>query len=131
IAEIFENMADMLSIADENPFKVRAYKKAAVNILELREPVEDAAARGELTQIPGVGKELADKIKEYVETGSMKEYEKLQEKIPLDTIDLLRIPGLGPKTLSLLFTELGIRNSVDLEKALDGPEILKFKGMGQ
>ena len=131
IAEIFENMADMLSIADENPFKIRAYKKAAVNILELREPVEDAAARGELTQIPGVGKELADKIKEYVETGNMKEYEKLQEKIPLDTVDLLRIPGLGPKTLSLLFTELGVRNAGDLEKALDGPEILQFKGMGQ
>ena len=72
IAEIFENMADMLSIADENPFKIRAYRKAAVNILELREAVEDAAARDELTEIPGVGKELADKIKEYVETGRMK-----------------------------------------------------------
>lgn len=131
IAEIFENMADMLSIADENPFKIRAYRKAAVNILELREAVEDAAARDELTGIPGVGKELADKIKEYVETGRMKEYEKLQEKIPLETTELLRIPGLGPKTLSLFFSELGVRNLADLEKALDGPEILKFKGMGQ
>jgi len=131
IAEIFENMADMLSVADENPFKIRAYRKAAVNILELREAVEDAAARDELTRIPGVGKELADKIKEYVETGRMKEYEKLQEKIPLETTELLRIPGLGPKTLSLFFSELGVRNSADLEKALDGPEILKFKGMGQ
>lgn len=131
IAEIFENMADMLSIADENPFKIRAYRKAAVNILELSEDIEDAAARNELTEIPGVGKELADKIKEYVETGRMKEYEKLQEKIPLETTELLRIPGLGPKTLSLLFSELGVRNSSDLEKALDGPEILNFKGMGQ
>jgi len=131
IAEIFENMADMLSIADENPFKIRAYRKAAVNILELSEDIEDAAARNELTEIPGVGKELADKIKEYVETGRMKEYEKLQEKIPLETTELLRIPGLGPKTLSLLFSELGVRNSADLEKALDGPEILNFKGMGQ
>lgn len=131
IAEIFENMADMLSIADENPFKIRAYRKAAVNILELREAIEDAAARDELTEIPGVGKELADKIKEYVETGRMKEYEKLQEKIPLETTELLRIPGLGPKTLSLLFSGLGVKNTVDLEKALDGTEILKFKGMGQ
>ncbi|HML94169.1 MAG TPA: DNA polymerase/3'-5' exonuclease PolX [Thermodesulfobacteriota bacterium] len=130
IAEIFENMADMLSITDENPFKIRAYKKAAVNILELREAIEDASARGELTEIPGVGKDLADKIREYVETGRMKEYERLQENIPLDTVELLRIPGLGPKTLSLLFKGLGIRNAADLEKALDGPEILKFKGMG-
>jgi len=131
IAEIFENMADMLSIADENPFKIRAYRKAAVNILELREAIEDTAARDELTEIPGVGKELADKIKEYVETGRMKEYEKLQERIPLETTELLRIPGLGPKTLSLLFSELGVKNTADLERALDGTEILKFKGMGQ
>lgn len=130
IAEIFENISDMLNILDENPFKIRAYKKAATNILELGEDIEDAAERGELTLIPGIGKDLGEKIKEYLKTGEIKEYGKLKKKVPLELIELLRIQGLGPKTLSLLFKEMGVRNLADLEQALSGEKILTFKGMG-
>ena len=83
IATIFEQMAAMLSILDENPFKIRAYKKAAINILELSEAIEDRVSSGDVTDIPGVGKDLASKVSEYVETGEIKEFEKLQEKVPL------------------------------------------------
>ena len=69
IAAIFENISDMLSVLDENPFKIRAYKKAATNVLELSESIEETAGREELTDIPGVGKDLADKIEEYLESG--------------------------------------------------------------
>jgi DNA polymerase (family 10) len=62
IAEIFSNISDMLNVLGENPFKVRAYRNAAENILDLSEDVEDVAARGELTEIQGVGKDLAEKI---------------------------------------------------------------------
>ncbi|MFI5323743.1 MAG: helix-hairpin-helix domain-containing protein, partial [Thermodesulfobacteriota bacterium] len=131
IAEIFEHMSDMLSVLDENPFKIRAYKNAATNILELNEDLEDVAARNELEEIPGVGKDLAEKIKAYIETGKIKEYEKLKEKVPLELVDLLGIQGLGPKTLALLFKEYNVRNLTQLEKVLTGEEILKHKGMGK
>ncbi len=131
IAEIFEHMSDMLNVLGENPFKVRAYRNAAENLLELGEDVEDVAARGGLTEIPGVGKDLAEKIDAYIKTGKIKEYEKLRGQVPLDLVDLLHIQGLGPKTLSLLFKELNVRDLAGLEKALSGEEILKFRGMGK
>ncbi len=131
IAEIFEHMSDMLNVLGENPFKIRAYKNAAENIRELGEDIEDVAARDELTEIPGVGKDLAEKIDMYIKTGKIKEYEKLKEQVPLALVDLLHIQGLGPKTLSLLFKELNVRNLAGLEKALSGEEILKFRGMGK
>lgn len=131
IAVIFEHISDMLSVLDENPFKIRAYRNAATNILELSEDIEDVAARDELTEIPGVGKDLAEKITAYIKTGKIKEYEKLKEKVPLELVELLGIQGLGPKTLSLLFKELNVRNLAGLEKVLGGEEILKFRGMGK
>ena len=131
IAKIFEQIASMLSILDENPFKIRAYKKAALNILELNEEIEERVSRDDVTDIPGVGKDLANKTKEYVETGKIVEFEKLQEKVPLEMTELLGILGLGPKTLALLYKELNVRGLKDLEKVLDGEEVLKFKGLGQ
>ncbi len=131
IAEIFEQMAAMLSILNENPFKIRAYKKAALNILELNEKIEERVSRDDVTDIPGVGKDLASKVKEYVETGEIKEFDKLQEKVPLEMTELLGILGLGPKTLALLYRELHVRGLEDLEKVLDSKEVLEFKGLGQ
>ncbi len=131
IANIFEQMAAMLSILDDNPFKIRAYKKAAVNILELNEDIEDRVSQDDVTDIPGVGKDLANKVKEYVETGGIKEFDKLQEQVPLEMTELLGILGLGPKTLALLYRELHVRGLEDLEKVLDSDEVLKFKGLGQ
>lgn len=131
IADIFEKMAGMLSILDENPFKIRAYKKAALNIMELNEKIEDRVSRDDVTDIQGVGKDLANKVKEYVETGKISEFENLQETVPLEMTELLGILGLGPKTLALLYRELHVRSLEDLEKVLDGDEVLKFKGLGQ
>lgn len=131
IALIFERISDMLSVLDENPFKIRAYKKAALNISELGEDIEERAEQDNLTDIPGVGKDLAAKVKEYIDTGKIGEYEKLSKTVPLEVIELLRIQGLGPKTLALLFKELKVRSLSDLEKVLDGDEILEFKGLGE
>lgn len=131
IALIFERISDMLSVLDENPFKIRAYKKAALNISELGEDIEERAEQDNLTDIPGVGKDFAAKVKEYIDTGKIGEYEKLSKTVPLEVIELLRIQGLGPKTLALLFKELKVRSLSDLEKVLDGDEILEFKGLGE
>ncbi len=131
IALIFERISNMLSVLDENPFKIRAYKKAALNISELGEDIVERAEQDGLTSIPGVGKDLAAKVKEYIDTGKITEYEKLSKTVPLELIELLRIQGLGPKTLSLLFKELKVRSLSDLEKVLDGDEILEFRGLAE
>lgn len=131
IAEIFDRIAQMLSILDENPFKIRAYKKAALNIRELSEDVAVRAKRNDITEIPGVGKDLANKVLEYLKTGEIKEYGKLSEQVPDELRQMLGIGGLGPKTLSLLFRELNVMGVGDLERELEGEEILKFRGMGK
>jgi len=131
IAAIFERISNMLSVLDENPFKIRAYKKAALNISELNEDIAQRAGADDLISIPGVGKDLAAKIKEYLVTGKMSEYDKLLETVPLELIELLRIQGLGPKTLSLLYKELNVKSLSDLETVLDGDEILTFRGLGK
>jgi DNA polymerase (family 10) len=131
IAAIFERISNMLSVLDENPFKIRAYKKAALNISELNEDIAQRAGVDDLISIPGVGKDLAAKIKEYLATGKMSEYDKLLKTVPLELIELLRIQGLGPKTLSLLYKELNVKSLSDLETVLDGDEILTFRGLGK
>jgi DNA polymerase (family 10) len=131
IAEIFERIADALDLLEENPFRIRAYRNAARNITELSEDIEDIAERGELTKIPGVGTELAEKIKEFLTTGKVKDYEELKKKVPEGLVELLGIQGLGPKTLAKLNKELDVKNLKDLERVLEGEEILKLRGMGE
>lgn len=131
IAKVFGCIADMLSILDENPFRIRSYRTAALNILELNEEIERRIEKDDLAKIPGVGKDLANKIREHIETGNIKEYEKLRDKVPTELVDLLKINGLGAKTLSLLYKHKGVRSLRDLEKVLDSKEILNLKGFGE
>ncbi len=131
IAAIFSRIADSLQILDENRFKIRAYQNAARNISELSEDIEKIAEAGGLEDIPGVGKDLALKIQEYLSTGEIAYYEKIQSEVPPSLVDLLRIQSLGPKTLSLLFKEFGVKNLSDLEKVLKTQELQNVKGMGK
>jgi DNA polymerase (family X) len=131
IADIFDRIADSLDILEENRFKIRAYRNASRNLRELTEDVKDIAERGELSKIPGIGKDLAEKIREYVANGKIKYYEELNEKVPRELVDLLAIQGLGPKMLSKLFKELRVKKLADLEREIYGEEILKLHGMGK
>src|SRR5574341_799211 len=131
IGEIFDIIADILDLLEDNPFRIRAYRNAARNIRELTEDIEKLAERGELTKIPGIGTDLAEKIKEFITTGKINDYEKLKKKVPEGLVELLAIQGLGPKTLAKLNKEIGVKNLNDLERALDGKEILTLRGMGQ
>ncbi|MEM4409519.1 MAG: DNA polymerase/3'-5' exonuclease PolX [Candidatus Caldarchaeum sp.] len=130
VADILDKIGDTLEVLEENPFKVRAYRNAARNIRDLAENIEDIAARGKLTEIQGVGADIATKIMQYLTTGQIEEYERLKKKVPESCIELLGIQGLGPKTLALLYRELGVKNLADLEKALEGEEILRLPRMG-
>ncbi len=131
IANIFAEIGDILDLLAENPFKIRAYRKASRSIAELREDIEQIAERDELTDIDGVGKDLANKIKEYLETGGVAEYTKLRKKVPEEVTRLLSIQGLGPKTLSVLFQDFGVTSVEDLEMVLDSKKFLELKGMGK
>ncbi len=131
IAEIFDKIADILELLNENPFRIRAYRNAGANIRELTEDIEDLAGRGELTEIPGVGPDLAGKIKEFISTGKIEDYEKLRKRVSEELTGLLDIQGLGPKTIIKLNKELGIKNLEDLERALETGEVLKLRGMGE
>ena len=116
IAKILRGMSDTLEIQGGNPFRIRAYQKAAQNVENLAQDIAEVAGRGELEKIPGIGKDMAVKIKEILETGTLKQLEDLKREIPEGVVALLSIPGLGPKTAKLLFEELGIKDVDELER---------------
>jgi len=116
IAELFNEIADILEILDENPFKVRAYRRASQSLNGLSEDVALLAAENRLTDVPGIGKELAAKITEIINTGKLRYYGEIRKKVPSAILDMMAIPGIGPKTARLLYYRLGIKNVRQLEK---------------
>jgi len=118
VSRVFREIAKILEIKGDNPFRIRAYERAALNIEGLTEDIENFAKEDKLTEIPGIGRDLADKIKEYLKTGEVKAYENLKKAIPQGLLELLNIPSVGPKTAKLLFEELKIKNLSGLEGAI-------------
>lgn len=115
VADIFNEIADLLELLDENVFKIRAYRRAAVNIDNLAEDVADVARQGRLEEVRGIGKDLAAKIVEIIDTGKCRHYEELKAAVPSVLLDLIAIPGVGPKTAKLLYKHLGVTNIAELE----------------
>ncbi len=131
IAKAFFDLANLLDIKGENPFKVRAYKNAARVIEGLGESIEKMVHEGEdLTKLPGIGKEIAKKIQELVTTGKLKKLEKVKKEVPPTLLDLLSIEGLGPKKVHELYTKLGITNLKELQEAAKKHQISKLRGFG-
>ncbi|MBI2159678.1 MAG: DNA polymerase/3'-5' exonuclease PolX [Candidatus Rokubacteria bacterium] len=116
LARLFDLMADILEIKEENPFRIRAYRRAAQNLESLTEDVEALAREERLEEIPGVGKDLAGKIVEYLRTGRIKDVEAAKRGIPGGVVDLMNVPGIGPKTAKLLYEKEGITTLDRLEK---------------
>ena len=128
IAKIFSEMADLLEIKGENPFRIRAYQRAALNIEGVSENIEDISHE-ELLEIPGIGQDLAGKIEEYLKTGKVQAHEKLKQEIPEGLLTLLSVPGLGPKTAHLLHEKLKIENLDDLEKLASEHKLKDLPGI--
>jgi DNA polymerase (family 10) len=101
VSNLLENIADLLEIKGETIFRVRAYRDAARAIESLSEPVEDVLERGEICEIPGIGESIAQKVREYLETGRSTYYESLQEEVSPGLASLLTVPGVGPKKARL------------------------------
>jgi DNA polymerase (family 10) len=131
IASIFAEVADLLDIAEENPFRVRAYRNAARIILSSSRNMADLVDEGfDLTTLRGIGKELSQKIIEIVRTGELSFLKRLKESNPPELETLLRIPGLGPRRVQLLHKKLHINSLQDLQKALQKGELEKLPGFG-
>lgn len=130
IAQIFSNIADLMEIKDENPFKIRAYRKAALNLEALSEDIESMVKEERLTSIPGVGKDLAEKIKEYLTTGRVATYEELKKQVPSELLELMKVPGLGPKKVKLLYQRMNVTSIDALEKLAKEGKLRNLPGMG-
>ena len=132
IARLFDEVADLLEIQDANPFRVRAYRNAARTIRDFPDSLADLVRTGkkDLTEIPGIGDDLAEKIADIVTTGDLALRKQLARKLPAGLLDLLRIPGLGPKRVKLLYKKLKVKSADDLARALDSGKVQKLKGFG-
>lgn len=132
IAAIFEEIADLLEIESANVFRVRAYRNAARILQELGKDARAMVEKGEdLTKLPGIGDDLAHKIKEIVETGHCAMLDKLHKQLPPTITELLAIPGLGPKRVSALYHELDIQTMEQLQRAVRDHRIQALPGFDE
>lgn len=132
VSAVFEEIADLLEIEGSNPFRIRAYRNAARMLRDLPREVGVMLDEGaDLTELPGIGEDLAGKIKEVVETGTATALEEHRKKVPKTLTELLRIPGLGPKRVKALYHDLAIRTLDQLKKAAQGGRVRLFKGFGE
>lgn len=133
IARMFEDLADRLEISGANSFRIRAYRQAAKTISEWPESLASIAKsdRSKLQSIPGVGKDMADKIVVIAETQSLPQLEEIRLEIPDGVVEMLRIPGMGPKKAAVLFKELGVTSLTDLKQAVESGQVAKLKGFGE
>jgi DNA polymerase (family 10) len=131
IAVIFDEMADLLEIEEANPFRVRAYRNAARTVRGLGKELSVMAANNEdLTRLSGIGKDLSAKIVEILNTGHAKSLDKLHKEVPASLEDLLRIPGLGPKRVKVLYQDLHIKTLKQLETAARKGRLHELPGFG-
>ena len=130
VAQVLYEMAELLELKAENRFKIIAYGKAARAVEGLKEDIEIACREGELDSIPGIGKAIAQKIEEYLRTGKIQSHQELLKETPPGLVELLKISGLGPKTIYMLHDKLGITNLDGLEKAAREHRLRRLPRMG-
>lgn len=129
IAEIFRSIAKILEIKGGNVFRIRAYERAAQNIESLSEDIQDLINENRLTDIPGVGLDLAGKIKEIAKSGKLKFFEDLKKTVPEGLLELLNIPSVGPKTAKLFYEKLKVKSIQELEKAAREGKLIGLEGI--
>ena len=129
IARIFTDIGDLLEIKGANPFKIRAYRNAADIVGHMAEPIADLGD-AEVRALPGIGKDLTAKIRELIDTAALAYYDELRQEFPPTILEMLRLQGVGPKTVAALYGELGIETLDDLETAATEGRVRTLKGMG-
>ena len=131
VAAVLEEIAVLLELQGENPFRANAYAKAGRTIAQLETNLDDIVAAGTLAEISGIGETLREKITILVTTGKLPFYDDLKAKTPPGWLQMLRLPGMGPKKVIALSNQLGIDDLVKLKEACDKGTIAKLKGFGE
>jgi DNA polymerase (family 10) len=131
IAEILEEIGTLLELQGENPFKTRAYESAARALEALSEPLEKVVAENRLGEIKGIGESIQKKVTELVTTGKLPYYEELKASVPAGLIEMLGIPGVGPKKVKVLNDKLGIETVEQLEAACKAGKVANLAGFGE
>jgi len=131
IAKLFDQIADLLEIKGEDKFRISSYRRAARVIDELTEDVANLVGRDELQKVPGIGKGTAERIRQYLTKGRIDIREELLADLPAGLLDLLRIPGLGPKKVGALYHQLKIERIADLQAAIRTGKVERLGGFGQ
>jgi DNA polymerase (family X) len=134
IARAFDTIADILSLQDENPFRIRAYQRAAQTIMAMSEDLEmiyNRKGKEALLNIPGIGEDLAAKIEELVKTGKLKYLMDLSKKVPAGLIEITGIQGMGPKKTKFVWKKFKVKNVDELEKLAKSGKLDKQEGWGK
>src|SRR3989441_6046578 len=132
IARLLSDVADLLEISAGNPFKVRAYRNAARTVADHPDPIAELVSGGDfdITELPGIGGGIAKEITALVATGTLPQRQQLVATVPPGLLELLRIPGLGPKRVKLFHEQLKVNSIADLKDALEKGKIAKLPGFG-
>ena len=133
IADVFERIAELLEFEGANAFRIRAYRRGANTIRNLPQPLAELIADPsvKLTDMEGIGKDLAQKCETLVETGSLPMLEELTSRIPESVLGILRVPGLGPKKAAMLYNDLCITTLEQLREAATAGKLRDLKGFGE
>ncbi len=131
ISEILEEMAVLMELKDENPFKIRAFQNGARALQGVEQNLEKLAQEKKLTDIPGIGEHLASIIADLVERGYSKDFITLKKSFPEGVVQMLTIQGLGPKKVKVLYQKLHIQSIAELKKACEENKLLRLDGFGE
>ena len=131
IIQILEEIATLLELTGENPFKSRAYQNAARNLEKSEVDFDELVKENRLTEIEGIGEAISKKLTELIQTGKLEYYEKLKDSVPPGHLEMLKIPGLGPKKIHALYEQLGVKDVGELEYACLENRLVDLKGFGK
>ena len=130
ISEIFEKIADILEFLGDNVYRVNSYRRAGELLSGIQEDIEEVWRSGKLSELPGIGPSMAQKIEEFLRTGTVKKYEDLRKRVPEDLLELMDVPGIGPKTLRAAYDKLRVRTKEDFMKVLKDGSLARLPGFG-
>jgi DNA polymerase (family 10) len=130
LARVFERIADLMQIEDADAFRINSYRRASRTVKETPEDIAVLASEGRLTDLPGIGKGTAQRIRQFIETGHIDVLDELERRLPVGLPALLEIPGMGPKKVALAHRELGVTGLDDLKKVIASGELAELPGLG-
>jgi len=131
IARIFEEIVEIMELRGDDVFRIRAYQNAARIISGLPEPLSDIRARGGLRKISGIGEKIAAKIEEMLDTGHLRKHDELMAEFPAGVLEMMTVPGIGPRTAGTLYRELGVTSIDEMERAAREGRIHGLRGFGE